>query len=62
MITVKTKDSTTFISEDNVQVVHHDEKEKTVTVTIDMGRYSTGIYYYGIEVDGVRQMRKMILR
>ena len=38
MITVKTKDSTTFISEDNVQVVNHDEKEKTVTVTIDMGR------------------------
>lgn len=32
------------------------------SVTIDMGRYSTGIYYYGIEVDGVRQMRKMILR
>ena len=38
MITVKTKDSTTFINEDNVQVIHHDEKEKTVTVTIDMGR------------------------
>ena len=38
MITVKTKDSTTFISEDNVQMVHHDKKEKVVTVTIDMGR------------------------
>lgn len=38
MITVKTKDRTTFISEDNVQMVHHEEKEKVVTVTIDMGR------------------------
>ncbi len=30
-------------------------------ITIDMDRYATGVYYYGIEVDGVRQMRKMIL-
>lgn len=32
------------------------------SITIDMNRYASGIYYYGIEVDGVRQMRKMILR
>ncbi len=31
-------------------------------VTLDMDSYSSGIYYYGIEVDGQRQMRKMILR
>lgn len=31
-------------------------------VTLDMEAYSSGIYYYGIEVDGQRQMRKMILR
>lgn len=32
------------------------------TITLDMEAYSSGIYYYGIEVDGQRQMRKMILR
>ncbi len=32
------------------------------SVTLDMEAYSAGIYYYGIEVDGERQMRKMILR
>ncbi len=31
-------------------------------ITIDMEAYAAGIYYYGIEVDGQRQMRKMILR
>jgi hypothetical protein len=31
-------------------------------VTLDMEAYSSGVYYYGIEVDGQRQMRKMILR
>ena len=31
-------------------------------ITIDMDAYAAGIYYYGIEVDGQRQMRKMILR
>ena len=31
------------------------------TLTIDMTNYSAGVYYYGIEVDGTRQMRKMIL-
>ena len=29
--------------------------------TINMDRFSSGVYYYGIEVDGIRQMRKMIL-
>ncbi len=32
------------------------------TITIDMDAYSSGIYYYGIEVDGQRLMKKMILR
>ena len=32
------------------------------SVTLDLKQYSTGVYYYGIEVDGQRQMRKMILR
>ena len=32
------------------------------TVTLDLKAYSSGVYYYGIEVDGQRQMRKMILR
>ncbi|MBP3763113.1 MAG: T9SS type A sorting domain-containing protein [Bacteroidales bacterium] len=31
-------------------------------VTLDMSRYSTGVYYYGIEVNGERRMRKMIMR
>ena len=31
-------------------------------ITIDMDAYSAGVYYYGIEVNGQRQMRKMILR
>ena len=32
------------------------------TVEVDMQRFAAGVYYYGIEVDGQRQMRKMILR
>ena len=32
------------------------------SITLDMDQYTTGVYYYGIEVDGVRQMRKMIVR
>ncbi len=32
------------------------------SVKLDLDRFSTGIYYYGIEVDGVRQIRKMVLR
>ena len=32
------------------------------SIVLDMERFATGIYYYGIEVDGVRQMRKMLLR
>ena len=31
-------------------------------ITIDMDAYAAGVYYYGIEVNGQRQMRKMILR
>ncbi len=32
------------------------------TLTVDMDSYSAGIYFYGIEVKGQRQMRKMILK
>lgn len=32
------------------------------TISIDMEAYSSGIYYYGIEVEGQRLMKKMILR
>ncbi len=32
------------------------------SITIDMSAYASGFYYYGIEVDGQRQMKKMILR
>lgn len=32
------------------------------TIEIDMDGYSSGIYYYGIEVNGERRMKKMIMR
>lgn len=32
------------------------------TIVVDMSSYSSGIYYYGIEVDGKRLMKKMLLR
>lgn len=32
------------------------------TVSLDMSDFSTGIYYYGIVVDGQRQMRKLIVK
>ena len=32
------------------------------TLTVDMSTYASGIYYYSIEVDGQRRMKKMILR
>ena len=32
------------------------------TLTIDMDSYGSGVYFYGIEVDGQRRMKKMILR
>ena len=31
-------------------------------VSVDMSHLAAGVYYYGISVDGERQMRKMILR
>ena len=31
-------------------------------LTVDMEAYAAGVYYYGIEVNGQRQMRKMILK
>ena len=39
---------------------HFDAGEQSIT--IDMEAYSSGIYYYGIEVNGERRMKKMILR
>ncbi|MBR1784911.1 MAG: hypothetical protein IJ760_05680 [Bacteroidales bacterium] len=32
------------------------------TVTLNLEAYPAGVYYYGIEVDGIRQMRKMIVK
>ncbi len=32
------------------------------SIVIDMASYPSGIYYYGIEVDGKRLMKKMLLR
>ena len=32
------------------------------SITLDLSGHSSGVYYYGIEVEGVRRMRKMILR
>ncbi len=32
------------------------------TVFLDMANYATGVYYYGIIVDGQRQMRKLIVK
>lgn len=32
------------------------------TVELNMDSYPSGVYYYGIEVDGERRMRKLILR
>ncbi len=32
------------------------------TITVDISAYPSGIYYYGIEVNGQRRMKKMILR
>lgn len=31
-------------------------------ITVDMEAFAAGVYYYGIEVNGQRQMRKMILK
>lgn len=31
-------------------------------ITLNLDNYSTGVYYYGIIVDGVRQMRKLIVK
>lgn len=32
------------------------------TMTLDLDNFATGIYYYGIVVDGQRQMRKLIVK
>ena len=39
---------------------HYEAGEQSITV--DMDSYASGIYYYGIEVNGERRMKKMILR
>ena len=39
---------------------HYDAGRQTIT--LDMGEYSSGVYFYGIEVDGQRRMKKMIMR
>ena len=32
------------------------------SINLDLSAYSAGVYYYGIEVDGQRRMKKMIMR
>lgn len=54
-----------FIMDAMGHIVHRAEKfyqAGSHNITVDMEAYSAGVYYYGIEVDGQRQMRKMILR
>ncbi len=54
-----------FVMDAMGHIVHRDEQFYQAgdqIITIDMEDYSAGVYYYGIEVDGQRQMRKMILR
>lgn len=45
-----------------VQTLEHFYQAGDNTIIVDMDAYPAGIYFYGIEVDGQRQMRKMILR
>lgn len=54
-----------FVMDAMGHIVHRDEQNYQAgshLITIDMQAYAAGVYYYGIEVDGQRQMRKMILR
>lgn len=39
---------------------HYDSGRQTIE--LDMSQYSSGVYFYGIEVDGQRRMKKMIMR
>ena len=54
-----------FVMDAMGHIVHRAEKfcqAGSNHITIDMDDYAAGIYYYGIEVNGQRQMRKMILK
>ena len=54
-----------FVMDAMGHIVHRVEKfyqAGSHVITLDMEAYAAGVYYYGIEVDGQRQMRKMILR
>ena len=54
-----------FIMDAMGHIVHRDQafyQAGSHLITVDMQAYAAGIYYYGIEVDGQRQMRKMILK
>jgi hypothetical protein len=54
-----------FVMDAMGHIVYRDEQffqSGDQSITINMEDYSAGVYYYGIEVDGQRQMRKMILR
>ena len=39
---------------------HYEAGEQSLM--LDMSSYGSGVYFYGIEVDGERRMRKMIMR
>lgn len=54
-----------FIMDAMGRIVHRADKfyqAGSHVITIDMDSYTAGVYYYGIEVDGQRQMRKMVLK
>lgn len=54
-----------FIMDAMGHIVHRDQRffqSGNQSITINMDDYAAGVYYYGIEVDGQRQMRKMILK
>lgn len=54
-----------FVMDAMGHIVYRDEhfyQAGSHELVFDMDRYAAGVYYYGIEVDGQRQMRKMILR
>lgn len=54
-----------FVMDAMGHIVHSAERVYSAgshLITVDMEAYAAGVYYYGIEVDGQRQMRKMILK
>ncbi len=54
-----------FVMDELGRLIHQSEKfysSGSQTITFGNGEISTGVYYYGIEKDGQRLMRKMVLK